>query len=190
MWCVMVVLAYMAKDRIKAWLQQVFSGAISKRFPDRRWTVTEENGPRVLSHADERVDFVTFGDVPKDVLEVRRQTRMHILEEGARPENVLWHHKDVTIHNEVVASVDDRVDAMREILRLDLRNWLAHTDDPKRRIVFADPETGDICAAMAPRVYNVGIVYRLRRKGEAAAEWHRVRVVITRKGIRRIDRIS
>ena len=190
MWCGMVVLAYMAKDRIKAWLQQVFSGVISKRFPDRRWVVTEENGPRVLSHADERVDFVPFDEVPREVLDVRRQTRMHVLEEGARPESVLWHHKDVTIHNDVVASIDERVDAMREILRLDLRNWLAHTDDPKRRIVFADPQSGEVCSAMAPRVYNIGIVYRLRRKGETSAEWHRVRVVVTRKGIRRIDRIS
>ena len=189
-WGAIVVIAYMAKDRIKAFLQDVFAAVISKRFADRRWVIAEENSHNVLGHADERVDFVPFASVPPDVLTVRRATRVHVLEEGARPETVLWHRKDVTIDTDAVTSVDSRVDAMREILRLDLRHWLAHTDDPKRRIVFADPDTGDICSAMAPRVYNVAIVYRMRQKGDTKAPWHRVRVVVTRKGIRRIDRIS
>lgn len=102
---------------------------------------------------------------------------------------MLWHRKDVSIDAQAVASEDDRVDAIREILRLDLRHWLAHTDDPKRRVVFADPDTGEIFTAMAPRVYNLGIVYRLRKKGDEHAGWHRVRVVVTRKGLRRIDPI-
>jgi hypothetical protein len=42
--------------------------------------------------------------------------------------------------------------------------------------------------ASAPRVYNIAVVYRLRRDGHAAP-WHRVRVVVSRKGIRRLDAI-
>ncbi len=189
-WGTIAVLAYMAKDRMKAFLQQVFSKVVSKRYPDRRWVVHEADGDRVLGRVDERVDFVRFERLPKDVLAVRRATREHPLEEQARPETVLWHRKDVTLHSDAIVQTDPRVHAMREILRLDLRRWLAHTDDPKRRIVFADPETGEVCSAMAPRVYNIGIVYRLRRNGDPTAPWHRVRVVVTRKGIRRIDPIS
>lgn len=188
MWGAIAVLAYMAKDRIKASLQQVFSRLVSRRFPDRRWLVRNDAGGAVLGRADERVGIIPFERVPEDVLAVRRRTREHPFEEEARPETVLWHRKDVTLDAEAIAKVDRRVDAMREILRLDLHQWLVHTDDPKRRIVFADPESGEVCSAVAPRVYNIGIVYRLRRKGERAP-WHRVRVVVTRQGIRRIDRI-
>jgi len=185
-WAAIAVLAYMAKDRMKAILQQASAGLVSKRFPDRRWIVATDDG-KVLGHADERVGHVPFDEVPADVLALRRATRIHPLEEQARPETVLWHRKDVSIDARAVADEDDRVDAIREILRLDLRHWLAHTDDPKRRVVFADPDSGDVCTAMAPRVYNIGIVYRLRRKDDQTAAWHRVRVVVTRKGLRRID---
>ena len=68
-----------------------------------------------------------------------------------------------------------------------MRRWLDHTDDPKRKIVFADPNDQHIYSAVARRVYNIAVVYRLRRAGDLDAPWHRVRVVVTRKGILRID---
>ncbi|MCZ7687265.1 MAG: hypothetical protein M5U28_54430 [Sandaracinaceae bacterium] len=115
--------------------------------------------------------------------------RASTLEEQARPEKVLWHRKLVRLSAEQVAEADPRFDALTEIFRLDLRRWLAHTDDPKRKIVFADPDEGRVCDAMAPRVYNIGVVYRLRRKDDDGAPWQRIRVVVSRKGIRRIDHI-
>jgi hypothetical protein len=93
------------------------------------------------------------------------------------------------IHADRVAEADPRFSALTEIFRLDLRRWLAHTDDPKREIVFADPIAGRVDRAEAPRVYNIGIIFRLRRAEEETAPWNRLRVVVTRKGIRRIDEI-
>ena len=116
--------------------------------------------------------------------------RVHALEEQARPETVLYHKKQVELYAERVSEADSRFTALTEIFRLDLRRWLAHTDDPKREIVFADPVRGRVDRAEAPRVYNIGVVYRLRRESDAKAPWHRARVVVTRKGIRRIDPIA
>jgi hypothetical protein len=117
-------------------------------------------------------------------------TRLHPLEEQARPETVLFHKKQVTIRGDRVAKADSRFSALTEIFRLDLGRWLAHTDDPKRDIVFADPIAGAIGAAEAPRVYNIAVVYRVRRAEQEDAPWHRLRVVVTRKGIRRIEHIA
>lgn len=190
MWGVVAVLAYMAKDRIKAWLQGAFSSVVSRHFPDRRWRIRDRERSVVLGKIDEQSAFVPFGKLPERVLDKRRSTRKHPLEEQARPEKVLWHRKVVRISTAELAKADQRFDALTEIFRLDLRRWLAHTDDPKRKIVFADPDTGKVRSAMAPRVYNLGIVYRLRKPGDENAEWHRIRVVVSRKGIRRIDHIS
>lgn len=190
MWGVIAVLAYMAKDRIKAWLQGAFSSVVSRHFPDRRWRLRDRERGVVIGEVDEQSAFVPFGELPEPVLEQRRSTRRHPLEEQARPEKVLWHRKLVRLSTAEVARADERFDALTEIFRLDLRRWLAHTDDPKRKIVFADPQSGRVCSAIAPRVYNLGIVYRLRTVGDESADWHRLRVVVTRKGIRRIDHIS
>ena len=190
MWAAFAIAAYMGKDRIKASLQSIFSKLVSRHFPDRRWRIRDRERGVVLGEADEQSAFVPFDSLPEDVLELRRATRKHPFEEQARPERVLWHRKVVRLDAERVAEADPRFNALSEIFRLDLRRWLAHTDDPKRKIVFADPNEGRVFSAIAPRVYNIGVVYRLRACGDEEAPWHRIRVVVTRKGIRRIDRIA
>ncbi len=186
-WAVVVILAYAAKDRLKALLQTVFSGVVSRHFPDRQWRIRDRERGIELGAMDEQSGFVAFDEVPPEVLKVRRMTRLHPLEEQARPETVMYHRKEVALNAERVAQADPRFQTLTEIFRLDLRRWLAHTDDPKREIVFADPAEGKVGAAIAPRVYNIGVVYRLRRDDDIDAPWHRVRIVVTRKGIRRID---
>jgi hypothetical protein len=184
----LVMLAYAAKDRIKAALQGTFSRVVQRHFPDRRWRILDREREVRLGEVEERSAFLPFKRVPPEALAVRRMTRTHLFEESARPERVLWHHKTVTVHGAAVAAADARFTALTEIFRLNLRRWLDHTDDPNRKIVFADPDDRQIYSAIAPRVYNIAIVYRLREHGKDAP-WHRIRVVVTRKGIRRIDRI-
>lgn len=190
MWSAIAVLAYMGKDRIKATLQSMFAAVVSRHFPDRRWRIRDRERAVVLGKVDEQSTFVPFEKVPEPVLAKRRSTRKHPLEEQARPERVLWHRKLVRLSADRVAEADPRFDALTEIFRLDLRRWLAHTDDPKRKIVFADPVEQRVCSAVAPRVYNIGVVYRLRRRDDDGAPWRRIRVVVSRKGIRRIDHIG
>lgn len=191
-WAVVVIIAYAAKDRIKALLQTLFTSVVARHFPDRSWRVRDASKKRELAMMEEQSGFIPFESLPKDVLDVRRTTRSSALEEEARPETVLYHKKMVTVDRALVRAVDARYDAITEVYRFDLRRWLAHTDDPKRQFAFADPKAGVVARASAPRVYNLGIVYRLKRVGDPsdAGRWRRVRVVVSRKGIRRIEPIS
>jgi hypothetical protein len=190
-WAVVVIIAYAAKDRIKALLQTLFQDVVSRHFPDRSWRVRDATKRHELATMEEQSGFIPFEQLPREVLEVRRTTRLSVLEEEARPETVLYHKKEVTVDRDLVRAIEPRYDAITEVYRLDLRRWLAHTDDPKREFVFADPDEGVIARASAPRVYNLGIVYRLKRAGGTPEEsrWRRVRVVVNRKGIRRIETI-
>ncbi|GAB4196703.1 MAG: hypothetical protein OHK0013_04170 [Sandaracinaceae bacterium] len=190
-WAVVVIIAYAAKDRIKALLQTLFSDVVARHFPDRSWRVRDASKKHELATMEEQSGFIPFDRLPRDVLEVRRKTRLSALEEEARPETVLYHKKEIVVDRAQVRAIEPRYDAITEVYRLDLRRWLAHTDDPKREFVFADPDEGVIARASAPRVYNLSIVYRLKRLGGTAEEnrWRRVRVVVNRKGIRRIETI-
>lgn len=190
-WMVVAILAYAAKDRIKAVLQTAFANVVSRHFPDRSWRIhlrDEHAAKGLLGRMEEQSGFLPFHELPPEILSVRRATRTHELEEEARPETVLFHRKEIELEPKTLAQVDARFDALTEIFRLDLRRWLAHTDDPKREFIFADPARGTVEAAKAPRVYNIAVIYRLRGAGEDAA-WRRLRVVVTRKGIRRLETI-
>jgi hypothetical protein len=184
-YALLLVVAYAIKDRMKAVLQEVFNKWISSRFPDRMWSIRDRERKRDLGRVRERAGFIPFHKVPESVLRTRRLTREHSVEEVARPERVLWHTKAV----EIEPGMDATFPMLTEIFRLNVDHWLSHTDDPKRRVLFADPSDESIYAAIARRVYNVSVVYRLRGKDEENAPWHRIRVVVSRKGILRIEPI-
>ena len=46
-----------------------------------------------------------------------------------------------------------------------------------------------VCSANARRVYNLNVIYALTTPG-VEAQWKRIRVVVSRKGIERIDPIA
>lgn len=185
LWLIVAILAYAVKDRIKAWLQSMFARLLRRYFPDRRWYVRHPDGKRPSTIVDETTRFRGFDELPIDVLATRRMTRRHPLEEIARPENVLWHRKVVRLG----AGADET--GLTEVFRLDLARWLANTDDPKTSLVLADPERGELREVTAPRVYNIGIVHRTWRRDaeQPPPPWKRERVVVSRKGIRRVESI-
>jgi hypothetical protein len=189
-WMFAAALAYAAKDRIKALLQSVFADVVSRHFPDRRWKILDRERDLAVGEMDEQSGFVAWTDVPREVLATRRITRLHPLEEQARPETVLFHRKQVALRVDAMTDVDPRFTALTEIFRLDLRRWLANTDDPKRQMVFADPVEGVVASVNAPRVYNIAVVYRLRRDDAPDDAWHRARIVVSRKGILRIEHLA
>ncbi len=193
-YAVPLAVAYAVKDRMKALLQGVFADWIAKRFPDRNWLIRDrERDGRVVGRVKEQAGFLPFRGVPEEVLKVRRLTREHHLEEQARPERVLWHQKTMIIDPEKVRDNASDFSMLTEIFRLNLRRWLAHADDPNRKAVFADPDDALIYSMTTRRVYNVNVVYRLRAGGGGAkgtgGPYHRIRVVVSRKGIERIDAI-
>ncbi|MEZ4297033.1 MAG: hypothetical protein R3B70_18860 [Polyangiaceae bacterium] len=190
LYVVLLVASYAIKDRMKAMLQSAFARWAEKRFPDRAWTIRDEERAASIGVVKERAGFRGFGHLPEGVLDARRMTREHALEEHARPETVLWHQKSVELSPRKEGRLPSPV--MTEIFRLNIGPWLAHTDDPNRTITFADPDEAVVCSVTARRVYNINVVYRLRREDagrEKDLGWRRIRVVVSRKGIERIDPI-
>jgi hypothetical protein len=183
-----IVVAYAIRDRLKALLQTTFAGWIGRRFPDRKWAIRDHERGRKVGKVHERAAFLPFRDVPAEVLAKRRLTRTHPLEEQARPERVLWHQKTVVVSGSHGPDGGTDFSMLTEIFRFNLHRWLQHTDDPNRKVVFADPADALIYQVTTRRVYNISVVYRLR-SGAADAPWHRIRVVVTRKGIERIDAV-
>ncbi len=184
----LLVMSYAVKDRLKAMLQVRFSRWVSYRFPDRLWTIRDHERGVDIGRVKERAGFRAGSRLPDTVVALRSLTREHPMEADARPESVLWHEKAVTV-SPAAGNGRIRSPMLTEIFRLNLRPWLTHADEPKRKIVFADADDGGIYSATARRVYNINVVYRVRKKGEETT-WHRIRVVVSRKGIDRIDPIG
>lgn len=181
-------LVYAIKDRVKANLQNMLGRWLARRAPDRFWEITDAAG-KIMATVDERAAFLKFAQTPEGVLEVRRRTRTHKLEESARPETVIHHRKVMHVRPLDEDPTTLRASALREIVRLHIGDWLENTDDPKQRVVMADAALGELVTAKARRVYNVNILYRLQEPDDEP-QWSRVRVVVGRSGIVRVESIG
>jgi hypothetical protein len=188
-WGGLAVLAYMGKDRIKAGLQTRFNRYIERRYPNRRWIVRHESDGVPIATADEKYDVVGLDELPADVAAFRQDLQRDALGEMLELDSILHHRKTTVVDAELVRAVDQRVDALTEILRVDVARWLTHTDDPSRSVMLADPDSGDLVKSSLPRAYDVTIVHRLAPTG-VNTNWNAARVVLSRKGIRRVDQLE
>lgn len=190
-WILIVAIAYAGKDRLKASLQTLFSKWIAKRYPDRYWRLTTELDGSLVCKGEERSRFLEPQDLPDQVLEAHERDADHHLEPNALPISVLWHQKVFELHNQAIRDVDARFSSITEIFRLDVSRWITHTSDPKERIHLANLTTEKIQTALARRVYEMDIIYRVyQRDDEEHAKWSRSRVVLNRNGLRRVDSLE
>ena len=188
-WGSLVVLAYMGKDRIKATLQDRFNGFIDRRYPNRKWTIRRGAGGAQVAAAEEKYRFVEPDELPPDVARFRSDLQSDSLGEILELDSILYHRIAMTVDAELVRSIDPRFDSLTEILRVDVARWLTHTDDPSRTVMLADPESGELVKSSLPRAYDVTILHRLGPIG-VNTTWSAARVVLSRKGIRRVDQLD
>jgi hypothetical protein len=190
-WLLIAVVAYVIKDRMKAALQGYFGQRVFKRLPDKRWILRDVDTLAVVATGQERTRVVEPEALPDDLSEARRaQFEIALsrrgVEELARPCDVVFHEKRIRVHRDGVRRGDEPYHGVVEVCRLDLTDWLLHTDDAKRRIVYADPVRGGVAEQKTPRVYDVDVYYRVQA-GTDDVPWRKLRVVLSRKGIVRVD---
>ena len=188
-WGGLAVIAYMGKDRLKAALQDVFNGYIDRRYPNRRWVVRHGATGSQVAAAEEKFRFVGPDELPDDVARFRHDLQRDSLGETLELDSILHHRQAMKVDAQAVKRIDRRFDALTEILRIDVARWLTHTDDPSRSVMLADPESGELFKSSLPRAYDVTILHRLAPAG-ATTDWSAARVVLSRKGIRRVDQLD
>ncbi len=186
LWGLLVVLAYMAKDRIKIVLQRVFDAVMADRFSDRRWSVTHPNHNQPVATVSEGAHFINRADLPDVVAKIRSDAYRDTLDELATPDAILCHHKEIQIDANAIRAIDSRYLGLTEVVRMDISRWLAHTDDAKRSVTLADPNLEQLFTSKLPRSYDVIAVYRLSGHTDVPDAWHSARFVVGRSGIRRV----
>ena len=190
LWGLLVVAAYMAKDRMKVVLQLLFNGVVARRFPDRKWSISATGSSSMVARAVDKARFVSDGDLPAEVAEQRYDAYRDSLQHRAAPDSILHYSKQVTLNNDVLREIDPRYTSLLEIMRLDVAAWLAHTDDAKRSVTLADPVGQQLFTAKLARDYDVAVVYRLTGHPIIDDDWHSSRFVLNRTGIRKVTQVS
>jgi hypothetical protein len=188
------VVAYVLKDRIKALTSEALLRRL--RLFDHTSVVYGETLPELgIAHFHARmsevVRFTPFASVPDAVRKMRMQRRTVQHSEPAG-EEVLHYHKRLDVGGAARGAPEGY--RLRDILRINVRHFLARLDEPEDEAHWYDLPTATFQQRALPRVYHVNVVVRVRQvsaEGEAVRDRDtHLRVVINKEGIVRVETVD
>ncbi len=195
------ILAYVAKDRIKELSREYFFKKLRKYLPDLEYKIVysyldirgqQENV--TVGNLAQYMQFVGRALVPADILYLRDLESNFDLE-PERQEEVFHFHRRFEMQPDTEDTDSHNVEHIKEVLRLDVSEYLNKMSDPKRSWQYWDLEKG-IVKVDAPRVYHLNVVIRytvtrFREDGTKIRhiEYQRLRLVMNKQGILRIDSV-
>jgi len=185
-----LVIGYMFKDRIKEIVRSIFAQQLESILPDRRITIRTANGKR-LGILKEKVRFIPETEVPAGVLQIRNRDKFSELENDGRGEYVIRHSKKVTLYNNAFKQIygkSQKITSINDIIRYDIRAYLNKMAEPVQIRHYLEDE--QLHPVTCHKVYHLNLVSRYTTSHPQEARIHkRLRLVLNREGIKRIEHI-
>jgi len=187
-WAVMIIMAYIVKDRIKEIMRNAMIACLPKLVADQINDLIDPANNVKVGVTRARVRFCTPDDVPEVVRQLRR-LQTNPITAMIPPENVIHFHKDVYIDSARFMSSHRRLEALADIMRFKLDAWLANMDDPISTLHRLNGDT--IENVPAQRVYHINLIVGLSEQcHEGSPTYFRYRLILTREGIVRIEEVE
>lgn len=177
---IILVVAYMFKDRTKEYMRGLFSNQLKNRYFDQRTDIKLKD--QNIGWIKESVDFVPDGKLPADVLSLRQRSSIE-MDEGQLREQILFYRKRVLVDNTLLRnrwSYD--FEGIHDIMRFHLRTITQKMDDPITSVSTLDTK-GCLHNIAVPRTYTLYMVMQFLEKGSNTPEYKVFRIVCTRDGI-------
>jgi hypothetical protein len=178
---VLGIFAYVIKDRIKAFINEIFMRRIAPSLPDRNVFLTDTG--REIGGITENARYAKH--VPEEVQLVRNLG--HTVDLGEERHEVVLHHRRTVDLSPAFEHSPLR--AVRDIIRLNVAPFLERLADPDQDVPHFDARSGRFVVRTAPRVYHMNLVFRLALLEEAngPVRYERIRVVLSQRGIARVE---
>ncbi len=190
------ILAYVLKDRIKEMGRSYFRSGPFVKIPDnseRIWFETSGGQKWQIGNIFEYTKFVSPSQIPTPVKELRAKADPDGLESDDAPEDVIRYRKVIHLRPDILDKYFYPIKAVHDILRLNVHAFLSKLDDPEQATEMLDPG-GRVIEMKMPKVYHMDLILKYSRIGETIsntqAVYDHIRLVINKKGLYRIERLS
>jgi hypothetical protein len=189
---VALVIGYMFKDRIKEMGRALLSDRLHAFLYDRRINIRTLDGKYKLAVLREKIAFISEKDLPEPVLAARHKDPFADLDNEGMGETILCHTKDIVLDGDLFPKAFKgipKVSGLNDIIRYNVQPYLRKMADPvEEQLVLVD---GQLKAMHTHKVYHVNVVSRYKSiSPKIEILYKRMRLVLTRKGIKRIEYVS
>lgn len=182
-----LVVSYMFKDRIKELTRIALKNIFSKKIFDYKTKLYLDEKYK-LGTIRTSFAFVSEHELPKEILRLRRKFRTQEFDNKFTREKIILFRKNIRLLSRIRKSLSGgyEFDSITDILRFDVSRFLTKMDEP-RKPFFMLTEDG-YKKSHARRVYHINLIIKFERKEKT--DYHRYRLVLTRRGIERIEYVA
>ncbi len=176
-----LVISYMFKDRIKEAYRHYFDKKISLKIYDFKDKIYNPRKDKLFALIKEKVQFLYKENISKEAIKKRLKSTSGKLSSWYLGEDVLRYEKVVTLYNEnLQKSYNNEITGIQNIMRFDISKFLNKMDLPKVPLYRIDNKNlyGD-------KVYHLNIILEFKTKKSDISK--KIRIVLTKKGIKRIE---
>ena len=188
---VALVVGYMFKDRIKEFGRALLSDKLQAFLYDRRINIRTLDGKYQLAVLREKIAFISEDDLPEPVLAARHKDPFADLDNEGMGETIICHTKDIVLDTDLFPKAFKgipKVSGLNDIIRYNVQPYLRKMADPVEEQLLL--EDGQLRTVHTHKVYHVNVVSRYKSiSPKIEILYKRMRLVLTRKGIKRIEYI-
>ena len=189
---VALVIGYMFKDRIKESGRVLLSSKLQSFLYDRRINIKTLDGKYKLAVLREKISFISEYELPQAVLTARHKDPFADLDNEGLGETIICHTKDIVLDASLFPKAFKglpKVNGLNDIIRYNIQPYLQKMADPVEEQLLL--EDGQLKAVHTHKVYHVNVVSRYKSISPKVENlYKRMRLVLTRQGIKRIEYIS
>jgi hypothetical protein len=182
-----LVIGYMFKDRIKEMLRVYFSRIVSSVLFDHKTRIySDPHHP--IGHCRESFDFIDEAKVPDRIMKIRDRDHITEIESEWVSESVLRYRKRIKLSSRAISSAyrDIDTDGINDIMRFNVADFTRRMGNPRKELFVLGED--DYRRVKAERVYHINMI--LRYGGGDRVRYKRLRIVLNRRKIKRIETVS
>ncbi|MFP4115258.1 MAG: hypothetical protein ACOCZB_00520 [Spirochaetota bacterium] len=175
--------AYMIKDRIKDAFRAAFQRTLGKLFYDRRTAFNDQSTHKLMGIVKERCMFVRENRLGDELLRTRARDEFELAITKTNPETALEYTKLLHVKERRLHRTQRRITGLADINIIDLKNLLRYLVRQREQVPVV---TGD-SVELEPtrRIYHLNLL--VSADTGHGDRRHKVRLVVDAGGIRRIE---
>jgi hypothetical protein len=184
-----LIVAYMMKDRTKEAMRRLAARFASEHFFDRTYDIHRVSGGERIAKGQERVGYLNPTMVPHELQLLRHEDELVWATEGDLTETILRYQKEIVANVETLPRWGDGPSGVTDILRFSVDRFLRDMDEPEFELEYVDAEDLSVGRVRAAKAYPVDLACRITAEegGRKEIVTQVVRLVLDRNGIKRMD---
>jgi len=183
----MLVVSYIFKDRIKELTRLYFLKKLNKSMFDHKTGIFSDEKQKI-GICKEAINFIKESQLPNNIKNIRKKEHITEIENRWKGEEIILYRRQVHLYSKKLKSVYKKfnIEGVNDIIRFNIFRFLNKMDNPSKKIYTLKDDKVQVIEGK--RTYHVNLIIKISR--EEKVELKRVRLILSRNGIERIDQIN